>query len=129
MHTFTTCRPFAVLPEPTIGIADLDLYDDTIAALDLALRDADLARRTLDAARRTMDTIEARHTVAGLPGKNEAERKAYLLLALLDDIAYRDADGLARDAADQQRASERQVRVLTERCRLLRASLGLRASA
>lgn len=121
MQTFTTRHPLPALPEPTIGLADLDLYDDTIAALDLVLRDADLARRTLD-------TIEARHAVAGLPGKNEGERTVFLLLALLDDPQYRDADDLARDAADQQRASQREVRVFTERCRLLRAALGVHAT-
>ena len=107
--------------------AELDLYDDMIAALDCAYRDADAARRELDAARRDMDVAEARRLLAGVDGKNEAERKAYLLLALLDDAAYRDADQRAQDAAEVLRHAERQVRILTERCRLLRAALALYA--
>ena len=109
-------------PDPR---AELDAYDDMIAALDHAYRDADAARREIDAARRDMDIAEARIIVAGVEGKNEAERKARLLLALLDDAAYRDADQRAQDAAEALRHAERQVRILTERCRLLRAALAL----
>ena len=109
-------------PDPR---AELDIYDDTIAALDAAYRDADAARRELDAARRDMDVAEARIIVADIEGKNEGERKARLLLALLDDAAYRDADQRAQDAVEALRPAERHVRVLTERCRLLRAALAL----
>ena len=56
--------------------AELDLYDDMIAALDCAYRDADAARRELDAARRDMDVAEARRLLAGGDGKNEAYGKA-----------------------------------------------------
>lgn len=116
---------------PTIGghdpRTDLNAYDDAISALDQAQREVDLARRDLDRARRAMEAREASLIVAGLPGKNEAERKAYLLLALLDDGEYRDADCRAQEAAEAMRDAERQVRVLTERCRLLRAALALSA--
>ena len=112
-------------PDPR---GDLDVYDDTIDALDAAYRDADAARRELDAARRSMDVAEARIVVAGIEGKNEAERRARLLLALLDDAAYRHADWRAQEAAEGQRNAERQVRIVTERCRLLRASLALAAT-
>ena len=122
----TTHTSIPVIPvEPLPGLALLDEYDNVIAALDLALRDADAARRTLDHARRRMDVAEARIIAAGVEGKNEAERKARLLLALLEDRPHRDADQQAQDAAEEQRQAERQVRVVTERCRLLRASLAL----
>ena len=122
----TTRTSIPVIPvEPTPGLSLLDEYDSAIAALDLALRDADAARRTLDQARRQMEVAEARIIAAGVEGKNESERKARLLLALLEDRVYRDADQQAQDAAEEQRQAERQVRILTERCRLLRASLAL----
>ena len=115
--------------ERTDPRADLDVYGDTIAALDRAYRDADAARRQLDAARQEMDIAEARRLLAGVEGKNEAERKAHLLLALLDDADYRDADQRVQDATDALRHAERQVRILTERCRLLRAALALHAAS
>lgn len=105
--------------------AMLDDYDSAIGALELALRDADAARRERESAQRAMDVAEARTTAAGLEGKNELERKAFLLLALLDNRDYRAAEEQARDAADAQRDAERTVRILQERCRLLRAALGL----
>ena len=107
--------------------ADLILYNDTITALELAYRDADAARRELERARRDMDVAEARLLVAGVDGKNEAERKAHLLLALLQDSAYRDADERAQEAGEDLHQAERQVRVLMERCRLQRAALALTA--
>jgi hypothetical protein len=127
MTATMTSAPFVIPTEPRPGIADLDEYDSAIAALDLALRDADAARRDLEAARRELELIEARHVAAGIDGRNEAERKARLLLALLDDPAYRNADDRARDACEAQRDAERRVRVLMERCRLLRAAVALAA--
>lgn len=106
---------------------ELSVYDDTILALDRALADADAARRRLDAARRTMDHREASLIAAGLPGKNEAERKAHLILACLNDDAFRAADFDAQDAAEELRHAECDVKVLTERTRLLRAALALAA--
>ena len=74
-----------------------------------------------------MNIAEARRLLAGVEGKNEAERKAHLWPALLDDADYGDADQRAQDAAEALRHAERQVRILTERCRLLRAALALTA--
>jgi hypothetical protein len=129
--TLNGTRPATITSIPTIERADiasdLDSWDDTIAALDLALRDADMARRDLEIARREMELIEARRVVAGVEGRNEGERKAHLILALVADPDYRLAELHARDAADDQRNAERQVRVLMETCRLLRASIELTA--
>ena len=125
--TAATAAPIRI--ERTDPRGDLDVYEDTIAALELAYRDADAARRELDAARRDMEVAEARRIIQGVEGKNEAERKASLLLALLQDGRYRDADERAQAAAEELRQAERSVRVLTERCRLLRAALALQAGA
>ena len=108
-----------------IGLIDPSL---PISALDTSLVSADTARRDLDRAGREMDVAEARLTAADIEGKNEAERQARRLLALLDHGDYRDADQRAQDAAEGLRQAERQVRVLTERCRLLRAALALHAA-
>lgn len=115
--------------EPASGLATLDEYDSAIAALDAALRDAEAARRRLDRARREMDILEARHIVNGVTGRNDAERKARLLLALLDDDEYRDADERAREATEDQRVGERRVTVAKERCRLMRAALAVTVTA
>lgn len=109
------------------GVGPAVIEDAEARGLELVDTTCPIVTRAQQWAKK-MECIEARLTLAGLPGKNEAERKAALLLALLDDAAYRNADALATDAADQQRAAERDVRVLTERCRLLRASLALHAS-
>lgn len=76
-----------------------------------------------------MEQREASLTVAGLPRKNEAERKAFLLLALLDDGDYRNVEDAAQEASEALRDTERQVQVLRERWRLLRAALALDAAA
>ena len=51
--TTTTTAPVTI--ERHDPLADLDVYDDTIAALHHAYRDADAARRELYAARREME--------------------------------------------------------------------------
>ena len=112
--------------EHTPVLVTLIDYDRAVDALDRALAAAAAARRQLDQAKQEMDIAEARRIIAGVDGKNETERKAVLLLALLQDGHYRDAEQRACEAAEDLRQAERLVQVQRERCRWYRTALALR---
>ena len=109
---------------PNVDILLLD-YDRCIDQLDQALVAACGAREELDTAKQDMAIAEARRIIAGVEGRNETERKATLLLALLQDGHYRDAEERARAAAEDLRQAERLVQVHRERCRWYRTALAL----
>ena len=111
--------------EPYDCRAELDAWDDTIAALDAALEDAAADRRAIETETLSLERLEAGH-VLSIDGGNAEQRKARLTLALADDARYQAA--ASRLAAARQRLldAERRVCIAKERCRLIRASLALR---
>jgi uncharacterized membrane protein YdfJ with MMPL/SSD domain len=125
--TAPTVPTIPVIPvEPMPGLADLDAWEDAIAELDAAMRDAADARLSIDRLHRKLEALEAGHILT-IEGGNAEQRKARLTLALNDDAGHL----RTVQAIDACRArlleAERRVHVGTERCRLLRAALALRA--
>ena len=106
------------------GLAELDAWDDAIAALDQALADVASARRDLADAQADLDDLTASVALT-TAGRNETDRKARAQLALAELSAYQCAVAEARNARERLADAERRVIVLKERCRLLRASLAL----
>ena len=104
--------------------AELDAWDDAIAALDQALADVASARRDLADAQADLDDLTASVALT-TAGRNETDRKARAQLALAELSAYQCAVAEARNARERLANAERRVIVLKERCRLLRASLAL----
>ena len=124
MTTMTTTEPVRTMPaiEPTDRIADLDAWDDCIAAMDGALRDTAGARREIDELSTALERIEA-SKVLTVEGKNAEERKARLTLELADDARYCGVLADLRSARERLADADRRVLVSRERCRLLRAAL------
>jgi hypothetical protein len=104
--------------------ADLDAWDDAIAALNTALVDTATARAVIEAGLLTMDRIEAGYVLT-IDGGNAETRKARLTLALADDACHEAARGQVATARQALADADRRVLVTRERCRLLRAALAL----
>ena len=126
----TTMNGSRPAPLPVIERYDpageLDLWDEAIADLSLAMRDAAEARAQIDALTVQLDRLEA-GAVLAVEGKNESERKARLTLALADDARYETCRQRLAEARQALWDAERRVAVTKERCRLLRLSVTLAA--
>ena len=122
-HTATAGCPCRL---PLLAQAELDSWDDTIAALEAALADAAAARRDLADAEREADLLEAR-ALLSINGSNESMRKAALTVALSESITYQDITAEARAARDRLADAERRAAILRERCRLHRAAVAVAA--
>ena len=121
----------ALCPPPLpreVALAELDAWDTALADLDQALRDAATARRDLAAATTQAEVLEA-SALLTVEGKNEAERKARLVLALRESAAYQLATADAQEARERLADAERRIVTRKERCRLLRAAVLLAAGA
>lgn len=102
----------------------LDELDTLIGELDSALADTNAARLVISDAEMEMELIAASITLmAG--GKNEAERKARLALALREDAGYQHFAATARAARASLFGAERRAAVLKQRIALVRHALGL----
>ena len=115
---------YRALPDATLG--DLDTYDSAITELDAALSDAARERLIIHETGAELALLEA-HASLTVEGRNEAERKARLTLALHDSSAYEQARVRDRDARFRLADAERRATVARERCRLLRSALALAA--
>jgi hypothetical protein len=126
----TTTAPVRAIPaiESPDRVADLDAWEDRIAAMDAALRDAAGARREIDELAALLERIEASKVLA-VEGRNAEERKARLTLELADDARYGGALADLRSARERLADADRRVLVSRERCRLLRAALALTPDA
>jgi hypothetical protein len=120
----TTATPALPTIEPYDPRAELDAWEDGIAAMDAAMRDAAGARREIDELSTLLERLEA-SKVLTVEGKNAEERKARLTLELADDARYRGALADLRAARERLADADRRVLVSRERCRLLRAALAL----
>jgi hypothetical protein len=116
-NNITSLRPI----HATTALSD---WQKAINALDLALTDYNQHRALLAA---TEDDIEvfAALTLLSTEGKNEAERKARLAVALDEDANHRLAVKKKHMEQDAVRDAERHVTIAKERCRLARATLQL----
>jgi hypothetical protein len=130
MTTMTTTEPVRTIPaiETADRTADLDAWEDQIAAMDAAMRDAAGARREIDELATHLERIEA-SKVLSVEGKNAEERKARLTLELADDARYAGALADLRVARERLADADRRVLVSRERCRLLRAALAVSPDA
>ena len=100
----------------------LDELDSLIAELDAALGDHNAGRTVVADAELELSIIEASLTLT-TEGRNEAERKARLVLALREDGGYQALAAAAREARATIHQAERRLTVVKERCRLVRAAL------
>jgi hypothetical protein len=109
------------------ALADLDAWDDQIAALNVALTDAAVARDRLADIGRQMDLEEAR-AVAGTIGGNAESRKASVTLFLNEhDPDYQALLSQQREARLKLADAERRAEIARQQCRLLRAAVRLGA--
>lgn len=106
------------------GAALLDEFDTLITRMDDALAEQTTARAVLAGAESEMAVIEASHQL-GIEGKNEAERKARLVLALRDDAAFQTFVAAAREARATLAEVDRVLIVTRYRIQLVRAALVL----
>ena len=113
---------------PTDRRGDLDAWDDQIAVMDAALRDAAGARREMDELSTLLERIEA-SKVLSVEGKNAEERKARLTLELADDARYCAVLADLRAARERLADADRRVLISRERCRLLRAAFATSSDA
>ena len=104
------------------ALGDLDAYDSAIAELDAALTDAARERLIIHEAGTELALMEAQVSLT-VEGRNEAERKARLTVALHENSEYEQARVRDRDARFRLADAERRVMVARERCRLLRCAL------
>jgi len=102
-------------------MADLDLWDDAINALDGALSAAAEARGEISRVSDEQELIQAR-AVLDTTGSNAEARKAATTLALADDPTYQGLVSVNRAARARLAEAERPIVILKERCRLLRSS-------
>src|SRR5581483_1802568 len=113
---------------PTITIdpdrtgALLDELDDLIALIDTVMQEQITARVVLADAELEQAIIEAEHTL-NIEGRNDAERKARLTLALRDDVAYQTHASAAREARGMLHDCERRLTVARLRVTLIRVAL------
>ena len=130
MTTMTTTEPIRTNPaiEAADRRADLDAWEDCIAAMDAALRDVAGARREIDELSTLLEQIEA-SKVLTVEGRNAEERKARLTLELADDARYCGVLADLRAARERLADADRRVLVSRERCRLLRAALAVSPDA
>lgn len=105
----------------------LDELDTLIADLDGALADAAAARLVITDAETEMELIAASLTLE-TEGKNEAERRARLTLALRDEPGYQHFAATARAARSGLFTAERRAAVVRQRIALVRAALALLAA-
>jgi hypothetical protein len=128
MTTLTTTEPVRTVPaiETADRTADLDAWEDCIAAMDAALRDMAGARREIDELATHLERIEA-SAVLRVEGPNAEARKARLTLELADDARYCGVLADLRTARERLADADRRVLVSRERCRLLRAALNTAA--
>jgi hypothetical protein len=104
------------------ALADLDAWDDQIAALNVALIDAAVARDRLAELGRRMDVEEAR-IVLETVGSNADTRKAAVTLALHEACpAYQQLLAQNREARQRLADAERRAEIARQQCRLLRAA-------
>ena len=108
--------------------AELEAWQDSIAALDQGLADMMAARSAIDAETLALEQIEA-STMLTIEGNNAETRKAKLTLALAEDHRYQARLAGLRAARERLGDADRRVAVAKERCRLLRASLALQDRA
>ena len=104
----------------------LDELDTLIAELDAALAEQNTARLVVADAEMEMSLREASATLT-IDGRNEAERKARLTLALRSDPAYQQLAQTARHARAGLLDAERRLTVIRQRIALVRAALTLLA--
>jgi hypothetical protein len=128
MTTTNTRNGTAPVIEAADHRADLDGWDDQIAAMDAALRDTATARREIDELSTQLERIEA-SKVLSVEGRNAEERKARLTLELADDARYCGVLADLRTARERLADADRRVLVGRERCRLLRAALSFELDA
>lgn len=126
MTTMTTTEAARTIPaiEPADHLAELDAWDDCIAAMDEALRDMAGARRELDELSTTLDRIEA-SAVLRIEGPNAEARRARLTLELAADARYGGLLADLRATRERLADADRRVLISRERCRLLWAALML----
>jgi hypothetical protein len=97
-------------------------YERQIAALDQGLRDAATARQALELDGDQISYIEAETTLQ-VDGRNEAERRAKLVIELQENSDYQTALTGRRTNRERLADADRRVTIATERCRMLRAAL------
>ena len=114
------------MPSP----AEQAITDWRAALADLEHQRAELvdAARLIRVCQAAADTSEAQHVIAGVPGRNEAERRATLVLALHDDPQHQRLVADLRSQQDRRAAAERGAELAREHCRLARALLALHPS-
>ncbi len=100
----------------------LDELDSLISDLDTAIADADAARQVIADAESEMAIIEASVTL-GIEGRNEALRKALIVLALRDDAGFQALAATAREARASLRAAERRLVIIKQRIGLVWAAV------
>ena len=127
-------RPAFALDVPTVagrihdrGGALLDELDTLISDLDATLADQAAARLAVADAAAEMAIIDASLALS-IEGKNEAERKARLTLALRDDGGYQELCRVAREARAALHDADRRATVIKARMQLVRAALALLAT-
>ena len=104
----------------------LNEIDDLIAALNGALSDQASARLVIADAESEQAIIEASLTLT-IEGRNEAERRARLLLALRDDAVYQELGRTLRYARAALWQAERTFTVTKHRLRLVHAAMSVAA--
>jgi hypothetical protein len=102
-------------------------WDESIVSLSVALADAATARDRLSQLADELSLAEAR-IVLSVEGRNEAERKANLTIALAEHEPYRALIAEQRRRRLALADAERRIAVSKESCRLLRAAVALGAA-
>ncbi len=113
---------------PLLAQAELESWDDAIAALDAALADAAAARRELADAERKTDLLEAR-ALLSVNGGNAETRKAALGVQLAESPAYQCLISEARMARERLADAERRATILRQRCRLHQSAVAVAIGA
>ncbi|MBI2760400.1 MAG: hypothetical protein HYX51_03110 [Chloroflexi bacterium] len=99
-------------------------YERQITDLDQALRDAAAARQALELDGDQLSYIEA-ETTLHVDGRNEAERRAKLVIELQENPDYQAALASRRTNRERLADADRRVTIATERCRMLRGALAV----
>ena len=108
-----------------LAAMDLDSWDQSIDALNLALTDAAVARDKISELTRLLDVEEAR-ALLGASGGNAETRKAAVLLALNEACpVYENLQAELRERRLRLADAERRVIVAKQQGRLLQTAIKL----
>jgi hypothetical protein len=114
--------PLAATRAQALARMELDGWDDALTALDLALLDAARHRATLALLEQDFSATEARMAL-DIEGRNEAERRARLTLALSQDAAAYALTRAMVDTRQQIHDADRRAEVARQRARLHAATV------